>query len=174
MKGNDAISTCARIPHVGAASSRSPPSWWRLPPVLPHRRPTIRTGAAHEPARAGPPVVRRLPRRHPQPGRPAAGHGAPRSRHHGPVLHQRTSENPCQPSWDGVHTLDQAAATLGVDSQIRPFREAGNDIAVSFGGQLGTELAAACTDVDALVRAYSAVITKYGLDVWTSTSKAPG
>lgn len=73
-------------------------------------------------------------------------------------------KNPCQPSWDGVHTLDQAAARLSVDSQIRPFRAAGNDIAVSFGGQLGTELAAACTDVDALVRAYSAVITRYGLD----------
>jgi len=73
-------------------------------------------------------------------------------------------KNPCQPSWDGVHTLDQAGATLSVDSQIKPFREAGNDIAVSFGGQLGKELAVACTDLGALVKAYSTVITKYGLD----------
>ncbi|NUU30111.1 chitinase [Arthrobacter sp. C9C5] len=70
----------------------------------------------------------------------------------------------CQPSWDGVHTLDQTGAKLSVDSQITSFRKAGNDIAVSFGGQLGKELAETCTDLGALVKAYTAVITKYGLD----------
>lgn len=74
-------------------------------------------------------------------------------------------KNTCQPSWDGVHTLDQAGAKLSVDDQIKSFRKAGNDIAVSFGGQLGKELAETCTDLGALVKAYAAVITKYGLDI---------
>ena len=71
---------------------------------------------------------------------------------------------PCQPSWDGYYTLDQAGATLDLEGQLKTFRAAGNDIAIAFGGQLATELAVACTDVDALVQAYTAVITKYGLD----------
>jgi chitinase len=72
---------------------------------------------------------------------------------------------PCEPSWDGFYDLDQANDALDLDAQVDSFREAGNDIAVSFGGQLGTELAVACTDSDALVWAYAAVITRYGLDV---------
>ena len=74
-------------------------------------------------------------------------------------------EKPCEPSWDGFYDLEQAATTLDLEGQLKTFREAGNDVAVSFGGQLGTELAAACTDSEALARAYAAVVTKYGLDV---------
>ncbi len=70
---------------------------------------------------------------------------------------------PCEPSWDGYYTLEQATEELELDAQIERFRAAGNDVAVSFGGQLGTELAVACTESDALVRAYAAIITKYGL-----------
>jgi chitinase len=71
---------------------------------------------------------------------------------------------PCEPSWDGYYNLEQASTELGLDAQVASHREAGNEIAVSFGGQLGTELAVACIDSDALVRAYAAVITKYGLN----------
>lgn len=71
---------------------------------------------------------------------------------------------PCEPSWDGFYDLEQASAELDLDDQIESFRGDGNDIAVSFGGQLATELAVACTDRDALVRAYAAVIARYGLD----------
>ncbi len=70
----------------------------------------------------------------------------------------------CQPSWDGVYTLDQAGSKLAVDAQVDAYRSAGNDVAVSFGGQRGKELSVACTNEDALVKAYSRVISKYGLD----------
>jgi len=71
---------------------------------------------------------------------------------------------PCEPAWGGFYDLDRASDKLDLDSQLDAFRAAGNDIAVSFGGQRGTELAAACTDGDALVRAYTSVISRYGLD----------
>jgi chitinase len=73
--------------------------------------------------------------------------------------------NPCKPSWGGLYDLEQAKGKLDLDGQIERYRKDGNDVAVSFGGQLGAELANACTDVEALTRAYSAVITRYGLDV---------
>lgn len=73
-------------------------------------------------------------------------------------------KQPCEPSWDGIHTLNQAGAKLAMDGQIGAYRKAGNDVAVSFGGQLGKELAGVCTDGAALVKAYTSVITKYGLD----------
>ena len=72
---------------------------------------------------------------------------------------------PCEPSWGGYYDLQQAEDQLDLGAQVKRFRGAGNDVAVAFGGQLGTELAAACSDSDALVRAYGAVIDKYGLDV---------
>lgn len=54
-------------------------------------------------------------------------------------------------SWDGgsEYTLYQHIARL---------REAGGDVMVSFGGAANTELAAACTDVDALAAEYARVI----------------
>ncbi|UKA53484.1 chitinase [Arthrobacter sp. FW305-BF8] len=73
--------------------------------------------------------------------------------------------NPCEPSWGGLYDLEQANGKLDLDGQIERYRKDGNDVAVSFGGQLGTELANACTDTEALTRAYAAVITRYGLDV---------
>lgn len=71
---------------------------------------------------------------------------------------------PCEPAWGGSYSLDRASDKLDLDSQLVAFRKAGSDLAVSFGGQRGTELAAACTDGDALVRAYTSVISRYGLD----------
>ncbi len=74
-------------------------------------------------------------------------------------------DRPCEPSWGGTYDLEQAKGKLDLDAQVEAFRKAGNDVAVSFGGQRGTELAVACTDSGVLVDAYSAVITRYGLDV---------
>jgi chitinase len=74
------------------------------------------------------------------------------------------SGQPCEPSWGGSYELEQADAKLGLDGQVDTFRRAGNDVAVSFGGQRGTELAVACTDEDALAAAYTAVINRYGID----------
>lgn len=72
---------------------------------------------------------------------------------------------PCEPSWGGSYTLDQAGEKLDLDGHLEVLREAGNEVAVSFGGQKGTELAVACTDPEELSKAYAAVITRYGLNV---------
>ncbi|WP_458782010.1 chitinase [Arthrobacter sp. D3-16] len=74
-------------------------------------------------------------------------------------------DRPCEPSWGGSYDLEQAKGRLDLDAQVDAFRKAGNDVAVSFGGQSGTELAVSCADTDALVDAYAAVITRYGLDI---------
>ncbi|WP_426225969.1 chitinase [Pseudarthrobacter sp. DSP2-3-2b1] len=71
-------------------------------------------------------------------------------------------DNPCEPSWGRSYGLEQASSRLGLDAQVDAFRKAGNDIAISFGGQLGKELAVTCTDADALTRAYEEVINRYG------------
>ena len=73
-------------------------------------------------------------------------------------------DRPCEPSWGGSYDLEQANGKLDLDAQVDAFRTAGNDVAVSFGGQRGTELAVACADRDALVDAYATVIARYGLD----------
>lgn len=65
----------------------------------------------------------------------------------------------CVPSWGGTVSLDEAARTLQLDDKIRKFRAAGNDVAVSFGGQRGPELATVCQDAAALADAYTTVIT---------------
>ena len=72
---------------------------------------------------------------------------------------------PCVPSWGGTVSLDEAARTLQLDDKIRKFRAAGNDVAVSFGGQRGPELAAVCQDAAALAEAYTTVINRYSLNV---------
>jgi len=71
----------------------------------------------------------------------------------------------CVPSWGGTLSLDDAGRTLQLDDKIRQFRAAGNDVAVSFGGHQGPELAAACQDATALAEAYTTVINRYSLDV---------
>jgi chitinase len=71
---------------------------------------------------------------------------------------------PCEPSWGGFYDLDRASEKLALDAQVTAFRKSGHDVAVSFGGQRGPELAAACTDPEALVRAYRTVITRYGVN----------
>jgi chitinase len=81
---------------------------------------------------------------------------------------------PCEPAWGGFYDLDRASDKLNLDAQLDAFRAAGHDIAISFGGQRGTELAAACTDGDALLRAYTAVISRYRLDTMDLDIEGPG
>ncbi|MCC2736064.1 hypothetical protein LK488_18230, partial [Fusicatenibacter saccharivorans] len=61
-----------------------------------------------------------------------------------------TAGDGCRPSWGGYYTLDEAASTLDLDSRIAQTYKTDRTVTVSFGGQNGTELASACTDVDAL------------------------
>jgi len=72
---------------------------------------------------------------------------------------------PCVPSWGGTLSLDEAGRTLQLDDKVRQFRAAGHDVAVSFGGHQGPELATACGDAAALADAYTTVIKRYSLDV---------
>lgn len=72
-----------------------------------------------------------------------------------------TAGDGCQPSWGGYYTLDEAASTLDLDSRIAQTYKTDRTVTVSFGGQNGTELASACTDVDALADAYQQVIDRY-------------
>ncbi|WP_084626794.1 glycosyl hydrolase family 18 protein [Demequina aurantiaca] len=67
----------------------------------------------------------------------------------------------CTPLWGGAYTLDAAADELEMDRRITQLRSTGGDVRVSFGGQAGTELAAACTDVSALEDAYQSVVDRY-------------
>lgn len=73
-------------------------------------------------------------------------------------------KKPCEPSWDGFYTLEEASRRIDLAGQLKSFRAAGNSAAISFGGQLGKELAGACATEEALVAAYSTVISKYGVD----------
>lgn len=70
-----------------------------------------------------------------------------------------TADAAGRPSWGGVIPLS-SQLMLG---QVRAVRAAGGDVAVSFGGANGTELAQAITSVPALVAAYSAVVDMYSL-----------
>ncbi|GHS86724.1 exported chitinase [Actinomycetota bacterium] len=70
---------------------------------------------------------------------------------------------PCTPMWGGAYTLDDASSQLQLDRRVSQLRLTGGDVRASFGGQAGTELATACTDTDALAKAYSSVIDRYDL-----------
>ncbi|HLL36614.1 MAG TPA: cellulose binding domain-containing protein [Streptomyces sp.] len=65
----------------------------------------------------------------------------------------------CTPKWGGVTDL----ANDAVAGQIGALRAKGGDVRVSFGGAAGSELATACSSVDALAAAYGKVIDTYRL-----------
>lgn len=67
----------------------------------------------------------------------------------------------CEPTWGGVYTLDAAGVDLDLDRRLARMHDQGREYVVSFGGQRGTELAAACTTVPALVDAYRTVVERY-------------
>jgi hypothetical protein len=66
----------------------------------------------------------------------------------------------CQGSWNGTQAI---SAPYFYASDIAGLRAIGGDVAFSFGGASGTELAAACTTVSSLQAAYQSVIDIYGL-----------
>lgn len=76
-----------------------------------------------------------------------------------------SSSDPCTPTWGGYYTLDEAADTLRLDARIKSLRQQGGQIAVSFGGAAGNELATTCIDPKKLARAYQTVIDRYELTV---------
>ena len=69
----------------------------------------------------------------------------------------------CTPTWGTYFSLDGAAEELDLDRRIARLRARGGDVAVSFGGAINQELAAACPTVPALQAAYQMVIDRYGL-----------
>ncbi len=69
----------------------------------------------------------------------------------------------CTPAWDGDSSLGLNSTTSStIASQIKTIQSNGGDVAISFGGQSGTELASTCTDATSLANAYQSVATKYG------------
>ena len=72
-------------------------------------------------------------------------------------------DEPCDPSWGGAYSLDDAARDLELDRRITQLRAAGGDIMVSFGGQANSELAFVCTDDADLASAYRSVVERYDL-----------
>lgn len=74
-------------------------------------------------------------------------------------------DDPCEPSWGGFHTPDEAEAELDLDRRIARLRQLGGTPVISFGGQANTELAVSCTDAPDLYRAYWSVVDRYESDV---------
>jgi chitinase len=72
-------------------------------------------------------------------------------------------DNPCDPSWGGVYSMDQAADQLDLDRRVARLRQLGGTVSVSFGGAANSELAIGCTDVAALTAAYASVVDRYDL-----------
>lgn len=68
---------------------------------------------------------------------------------------------PCSPSWGGAYSLERAADGLNLDRRVAQLQNEGSAAVVSFGGAANTELAVACTDVDALTKAYASVVERY-------------
>ncbi|MDG3005072.1 cellulose binding domain-containing protein [Paludisphaera mucosa] len=68
-----------------------------------------------------------------------------------------------RPSWGGFAAVDGGAFDMAARAQINALRGMGGDVAVSFGGASGSELAQSITDVDALKAAYRTVVDAYGL-----------
>ncbi len=68
---------------------------------------------------------------------------------------------PCNPSWGGYYTPDQAEQTLDLDARAAQLRKEGGNVMVSFGGRDNTELAVACTDEGKLADAYKSTLERY-------------
>jgi hypothetical protein len=70
-----------------------------------------------------------------------------------------TSGSGCQATWFNAFTMSQGFEAADIAS----LRGIGGDVKPSFGGEAGTELAQACTNVTALTAQYQSVIDTYGL-----------
>lgn len=70
----------------------------------------------------------------------------------------------CTPLWDGSSSLGLGSSrSTTILNDINAVRAKGGDVAISFGGASGTELANACTNVGQLQSAYQSVIDKFAL-----------
>ncbi len=69
------------------------------------------------------------------------------------------------PAWGGYSAYEVNGGTFdqAIQAQVAQVRAAGGHVSVSFGGEAGTELAQAITNVGALTAAYQQVINAYGL-----------
>ena len=65
-----------------------------------------------------------------------------------------TGPDGCTPTWGGILPLDDPA----VLARVRQWRRAGHELRVSFGGELGTDLAEGCADERQLAAAYRQVV----------------
>ena len=74
-------------------------------------------------------------------------------------------DDDCTPTWGKAYSLDEAAATFELDRRVERMRREGRPLAVSFGGAINTELAAACSGVSELTVAYRTVMDRYRIDV---------
>lgn len=76
-----------------------------------------------------------------------------------------TADPSGQPAWGGYSTYETAGTTFStqLQSQITALRALGGDVAVSFGGASGLELAQVITNVNSLAAAYWSVIQTYNL-----------
>jgi hypothetical protein len=79
------------------------------------------------------------------------------------IMSEGTGNDACTPVWDNGETLTQAAADANVDGPIAAAQKAGEQVEVSFSGQLHPELAVSCIDPTSLQAAYQAVVTHYNL-----------
>jgi chitinase len=69
----------------------------------------------------------------------------------------------CTPSWGAVATLPEADQKFAIGARIAELTQEGARALVSFGGRDHKDLAVACTDVNALAKAYETVIENYRL-----------
>ena len=74
----------------------------------------------------------------------------------------------CNPYWEAIGPIDDDYLPAGSQSptttvlqQVAAVRAAGGNVIISFGGELGEELALACSTVQDLQAAYQAVVTRY-------------
>jgi len=67
----------------------------------------------------------------------------------------------CEPTWGTAYSLDEASVSLDLDRRIARLRQAGGEVAISFGGLTNDELATSCKNVDDLAAAYSTVLDRY-------------
>ncbi|WP_120338061.1 chitinase [Cryobacterium soli] len=74
-------------------------------------------------------------------------------------------DDDCTPTWGKTHTLDDAGLTFALDRRVERMHREGRPLAVSFGGAINTELAAACSTVTELTDAYRTTMDRYSIDV---------
>jgi chitinase len=70
----------------------------------------------------------------------------------------------CTLTWGDAGSLEDASREFDLEQQISGLRHNGDDVALSFGGAAGDELATVCHDLDRLHDAYAEVLSRYRVD----------